>query len=93
MSKTINWDPNKNKKLIEERDISFEDIIFHLHHDGLVDDISHPNKDKYPRQRIFFVSIDAYIYLIPYVEHENEIFLKTIIPSRKATKKYLGGKK
>ncbi|MCP3849360.1 MAG: BrnT family toxin [Gammaproteobacteria bacterium] len=91
--KEINWNPDKNHKLIEERGISFEDVVFYLHHDGLLDDLSHLNKDKYPHQRIFVISIDEYAYLVPYVEDEKEIFLKTIIPSRKATKKYLGGKK
>jgi uncharacterized DUF497 family protein len=90
--KQINWNPDKNHKLIEERGISFEDVVFYLHHDGLLDDLSHPNKDKYPHQRIFVISIDEYAYLVPYVEDEKEIFLKTIIPSRKATKQYLGGK-
>ena len=91
--KQINWNPYKNHKLIEERGISFEDVVFCLHHEGLLDDISHPNKDKYSHQRIFVVSIDQYVYLVPYVEDENEFFLKTIIPSRKATKQYLGGNK
>ena len=79
--KPINWNPDKNHKLIEERGISFEDVVFYLHHDGLLDDISHPNKDKYSHQRIFVVLIDEYVYLVPYVEDEKEIFLKTIIPS------------
>jgi len=57
----------------------------------LLDVIKHPNKDKYPNQKIFIVEINDYAYMIPYVESEEEVFLKTIIPSRKATKKYLGG--
>jgi hypothetical protein len=59
---------------------------------GLLDDILHPNTEKYPHQRVFVVSIDDYVYLVPYVETEEEIFLKTAIPSRKATKQYLGEK-
>ncbi|MBS0586501.1 MAG: BrnT family toxin [Proteobacteria bacterium] len=90
--KPINWDSDKNRKLIEERNISFESVIFSLQSGGLLDDMVHPNKDKYPQQRIFVVSIDEYVYLVPYVETEAEIFLKTIIPSRKATKLYLGDK-
>jgi len=85
--KPINWNPDKNKKLIAERNISFEDVVFCLQSGGLLDDLVHPN------QRIFIVSIDEYAYLVPYVENDHEIFLKTIIPSRKATKQYLGGKK
>lgn len=90
--KPLNWNPDKNHQLIEDRNISFEDVVFYLSHDGLVDDIQHPNKDKYPKQRIFIVSIDEYIHLVPYVEDDKEIFLKTIIPSRKATQQYLGDK-
>jgi uncharacterized DUF497 family protein len=91
--KPINWNPDKNKKLIAERNISFEDVVFCLQSGGLLDDLAHRNKEKYPSQRIFIVSIDEYAYLVPYVENDHEIFLKTIIPSRKATKQYLRGKK
>jgi uncharacterized DUF497 family protein len=91
--KPINWNANKNRKLIEERDISFEDIVFCLQSGGLLDDITHPNKEKYPHQRALIVAVDEYAYLAPYVENEEEIFLKTVVPSRKATKQYLGGTK
>lgn len=90
--KSINWDPDKNNKLIEERNVSFEDVVFFLQSDGLLDDLSHPNKEKYDHQRLFVIEIDGYVYLVPYVENDDELFLKTIIPSRKATKHYLGGK-
>jgi len=90
--KPINWNADKNRKLIEERNISFEDIVFSLQSGGFLDDILHPNKEKYPAQRIFVVAIDDYVYLVPYVENNDEIFLKTIVPSRKATKQYLGDK-
>ncbi len=59
---------------------------------SLLDTIEHPNKKKYQNQRIFIVEINDYAYLVPFVEDERIIFLKTIIPSRKMTKKYLGGK-
>jgi len=75
---------------MEERGLSFEDIVFYLQRDKLLDDIEHPNKEKYPNQRVFVLNIDEYVYLVPYVEDQNEIFLKTVIPSRKATKQYLG---
>jgi len=88
--KPINWNPDKNRKLIEERDVSFENIVFSLQSGCLLDDISHPNNEKYPQQRIFVVEIDKYAYLVPYVENDEQIFLKTIVPSRKATKQYLG---
>ncbi len=74
---------------MEERGLSFEDIVFYLQRDALLDDIEHPNKEKYPNQRIFVLNINDYVYLVPYVEDSKEIFLKTVIPSRKATKQYL----
>ena len=89
--KEINWSADKNSKLIEERNISFEDVVFCLQSGGVLDDLSHPNKEKYEHQRLFVVEIEGYAYLVPYIESDDEIFLKTIIPSRKATKQYLGG--
>ena len=76
----------------ELRGICFEDIVFYIEKGNLLDDYEHPNQRTYPGQRIMVISIDDYAYLIPYVEDEEEIFLKTIIPSRKATDIYLGGK-
>lgn len=94
--KYIEWNEEKNKKLIEEREISFEEVLEALDGGGLLDILEHKNKKKYPNQKIMMVKIQNYIYLVPYAEDEQKIFLKTIIPSRKATKKYLiikGGKK
>ncbi len=88
--KPINWNPTKNQQLISERGISFEDIVFYLQQGALLDDVAHPNSDKYPNQRVFVINIDDYAYLVPYVENTKEIFLKTVIPSKKATKAYLG---
>ena len=90
--KPINWNSTKNQQLIAERGISFEDVVFYLQQGALLDDIEHPNIDKYPGQRVFVINIDGYIHLVPYIENRNEIFLKTVIPSRKATKHYLGEK-
>jgi uncharacterized DUF497 family protein len=87
--KQINWNAEKNQTLMKERSISFEDIVFSIQQGDLLDDLCHLNKDKYPNQRLFVVNVDGYAHLVPYVENEEEIFLKTIIPSRKATKKYL----
>ena len=75
---------------MKERGISFEDVVYYLRQGEILDDVEHPNHDKYPGQRIFVLNIDKYIHLVPYVESKEEIFLKTIIPSRKATKAYLG---
>ena len=88
--KQINWSPDKNQQLILERGISFEDIVFFIQQGALLDDLKHPNTDKYPNQRMFVIDINGYAYLVPYVESKKEIFLKTVIPSRKATKLYLG---
>jgi uncharacterized DUF497 family protein len=88
--KPINWNATKNQQLIAERGISFEDIVFYVQQDLLLDDIVHPNSKKYPDQRILVVNVDGYVHLVPYVENRKEIFLKTVIPSRKATKQYLG---
>jgi len=89
--KQINWNAEKNQQLMSERGASFEDVLFALQSDGLLEDGPHPNRDKDTNQRLFVVRIDDYAWLVPYVENDGEIFLKTIIPSRKATKKFLGG--
>ena len=88
--KLYNWNAEKNKQLIAERSKSFEEVIFFIENGGLLDEIAHPNKTSYPNQRMFVVAIDVYVYLIPYIENDEEIFLKTIIPSRKFTKRYFG---
>ena len=88
--KLYNWNAEKNHQLITERGKSFEEVVFFIENGGLLDDIAHPNKATYPNQRILIVAIDGYVYLTPYVEDEEEIFLKTIIPSRKFTKRYFG---
>ena len=88
--KPINWNSTKNQQLIAERGISFEDIVFYMQQGQLLDDIEHSNSDKFPEQRIFVINVDDYVHLVPYVEDRKEIFLKTVIPSRKATKQYLG---
>ena len=87
----FDWSTDKNERLKEQRDITFEEIVFHILHDGLLDIIEHPNKEQYSGQRIFVVDVEGYIYLVPFVETEESVFLKTIIPSRKMTKKYLKG--
>lgn len=83
------WNSEKNEELIKERGISFERVIYHIEKEGVLDVIKHPNTSKYANQRMFIIEIDNYAYLVPFVENDSEIFLKTIIPSRKATRKYL----
>jgi uncharacterized DUF497 family protein len=85
------WDTDKNEKLISERGISFEEIVFHIERGDILDILEHPNQQKYQGQLIFVMNIDNYVYLVPFIETENDIILKTIIPSRKATKRYLKG--
>lgn len=87
----FSWSSEKNEQLREERGISFEEIVFHIENGDVLDLLEHPNQDRYPGQRIIVVAVNEYAYLVPNVESEHDVFLKTIIPSRKATKKYLGG--
>ena len=84
--KYFNWNSEKNKKLIKERGVCFEICLVKIENKDIVDVL---DSARYPNQKIFILEIDNYIYLVPFVESENEIFLKTIIPSRKFTKKYL----
>lgn len=85
------WNAEKNEILVRERGITFEEIVQKIESGVKVIETNHPNKSKYPDQKILIIDIDGYAYLVPCVINENEYFLKTIIPSRKATKKYLGG--
>ncbi len=89
--KVFSWNEEKNELLKEERQISFEDVVFYIEQGFLLDVLEHPNQEKYKGQKIFVVEIEDYAYLVPFLEDEREIFLKTIIPSRKATRKYLKG--
>lgn len=86
------WDFQKNEKLKIERGISFEQIVMHIERGDVLDLVDHPNQKKYPGQQIIVVEINEYVYLVPFVESSEGKFLKTIIPSRKATRDYLGEK-
>ncbi len=88
--KLISWSLEKNALLKAQREVSFEDVVFHIMSGDIRDTIDHPNQERYPGQQIHAVAIKEYVYLVPFVESEDEIFLKTIIPSRKATKTYRG---
>ena len=87
--KPFRWNHEKNESLKIDRRISFEEIVLAIEADGLLDELRHPNPDKYPNQFVFVVALDEYAYLVPYVEETDYYFLKTIIPSRKATRDYL----
>ena len=84
------WDEAKNDKLKAERGVGFEEIVFHIERGDLLDTLDHPNQERYRGQRIFVVRREDYVYLVPFVEDDSSVFLKTIIPSRRATKQYLG---
>lgn len=89
--KYFDWDEEKNAQLKVERDVCFEDVVSAIDDGRVLDDFAHPQKKRYPHQRMMVIMIDDYAYLVPYVEDEEKFFLKTVIPSRKATKKYLKG--
>lgn len=72
-----------------ERDISFEEVVIALDEENVLHRGDHPNQDKHPGQKIVIVEIKEYAYIVPFVEDDQKIFFKTIIPSRKATKKYI----
>ncbi len=80
----------KNEHQKAQRGVSFEDVVFHIIAGDILETIDHPNQRRYPGQQIHVIAIEDYVYLVPFVESEDEVFLKTIIPSRKATKKYRG---
>lgn len=87
--KPFRWNPEKNETLSAARGVSFETIVVAIESDSLLDILAHPNPAKYPRQRILVVAVDNYVYLVPFIDEQDYFFLKTIIPSRKATRDYL----
>lgn len=87
------WNNEKNELLKYSRKLCFEQVALHIDRGDLIDIIEHPNQDKYPNQKMLVVNVNGYIYLIPFIEEGDVYFLKTIIPNRKATKKYLRGEK
>ena len=89
--KTFFWNEEKNALLKASRQVSFEEIVLHIEMGFLLDVLEHPNQEKYKGQKVFVVQVDDYVYLVPFLETESDIFLKTIIPSRKATRRYLKG--
>jgi ribosomal protein S3AE len=92
-NKAIHYNLEKNELLKAQRDIGFEDVILAIEAGNILDDIEHQNKEKYPSQNIFIILVEIknYVYLVPYVEDDEAIFLKTIIPSRQMNKKYNKG--
>ncbi|HET6600095.1 MAG TPA: hypothetical protein VFG60_09035 [Burkholderiaceae bacterium] len=87
--KPFRWGIEKNEQLKLERGVSFEQMVVAVEAGGLLDILAHPNPAKYPNQTVLVVASDGYAYLVPFVEQEDHFFLKTVIPSRKATRDYL----
>jgi hypothetical protein len=89
MNNNFEFSADKNQLLIKERRICFEDVIAAIEGGKLLDIIEHHNIEKYPNQKIYVLDINSYIYLVPFVRKDKyTVFLKTIFPSRKLTKKY-----
>ena len=87
--KPFRWSPLKNETLKAERGLSFESIVVAIESGGLLDVVAHPNPAKYPKQKVLVVAWESYVYLVPFVEEDQHFFLKTVIPSRKATRDFL----
>ena len=88
--KYFDWSEEKNALLVRERGLSFERVVLAIADGGLLDVLEHPNQEKYRGQRLMIVRIDDHAVLVPFVEDAERVFLKTVIPSRKATRQYLG---
>lgn len=91
--RVFQWNNEKNEFLKKNRGVSFEQVVILMERKDVFETLEHPNQDRYPGQKIATVIIDDYAYLVPYVQKSDEIFLKTIIPSRKATNKFMRSKK
>ena len=87
--KPFRWNAEKSTTLKELRGVSFESIVVAIEAGGLLDILAHANTKKYAHQQVLVVSLDNYVYLVPFVEEESSYFLKTVIPSRKTTRAYL----
>jgi hypothetical protein len=87
--KPFRWNHENNEQLKAERSISFEEIVLAMEGDGLLDILQHANPGRCPNQRVFVVAVGSYAFLVPFVEDADCYFLKTVVPSRKATRDYL----
>ena len=88
--KVYTWNSEKNEILKQDRGISFEEIVLNIQLGNELDIYDHPNQERYPKQKISVIAVEGYAYLVPFIENNEEVFLKTIIPSRKATRQYIG---
>ena len=85
----FDWSDEKNEILERTRGVCFEDVLVHIQNGGVLAVINHPNRDRYPNQNIIVLNVEGYVWLVPYVKVRGVRFLKTIVPSRKATREYL----
>ena len=85
----FNWSDEKNKQLKKERGVCFEEIVFCIENGQLLDILEHPNPVRFSHQKLYVVAIENYAYIVPFVRYGDEIFLKTIFPSRTYTKRYV----
>ena len=90
MTMVFRWDPQKNALLMRERGLSFEQVALAVESGDLLQVIEHPNPVSYPNQKIMVVAMEGYAFLVPFVQEKDGLFLKTIIPSRKATRDFMG---
>ena len=86
--KTFRRSKEKNAELTRNRRVSFEDVVLAIDSGGLLDVVEHPNRLRYPKQAVFLVVVTGYVCLVPFVEEPEYILLKTVIPSREATREY-----
>lgn len=91
MAPRFDWDDAKNAHLKKERGLGFDDILVALEQGGFLDLVEHPDQERYGGQRILIVAYAGYAYLVPFVDDGARWFLKTVIPSRKATRRYETG--
>jgi len=89
--KIFRWNVKENEILAGESGITFEEIVQRIESGAKIIETDHPNKEKYPNQKILVIDVEGYAYLVPFVIDKNEYFLETIIPGKKATKEYFGG--
>jgi len=87
--KSLRWSAQKNAELLAARGVSFEQMVIAIEAGGLIDVLAHPNITRCPNQKVLVVANEGYAYLVPFVEQADHYFLKTVIPSRKATRDYL----
>jgi len=84
------YDPDKNTKLKQERGVCFENVIWCIENNYVLDILPHHNQKKYPNQFIMLILVENYVYQVPFEFCDGYIELKTLFASRKFTRKYIG---